>query len=108
MYFCIYSYIINANIAQIFVTSKAPGIISKIPWNSDQNPLESLSEIWQVSLKSTVFLLINAPGRDAKHNEGASFLTLKQQNTIFSKYVDSHIFFTIFQSLFLMPGIIRI
>jgi len=30
----------------------------------------------------TVFLLINAPGRDAKHNEGASILTLKQQNTL--------------------------
>jgi len=29
----------------------------------------------------TVFLLINAPGHDAKHNEGASILTLKQQNT---------------------------
>jgi len=31
----------------------------------------------------TVFLLINAPGRDAKHNEGASILTLKQQNIFF-------------------------
>jgi len=33
----------------------------------------------------TVFLLINAPGRDAKHNEGASILTLKHQNTITKK-----------------------
>jgi len=46
---------------------------------------------------NTVFLLINAPGRDAKHNEGASILTLKQQNTVtknffFPKYVDCRIF----------------
>ena len=33
----------------------------------------------------TVFLLINAPGRDAKHSEGASILTLKQQNNVTKK-----------------------
>jgi len=64
--------------------------------------------------QSTVFLLINTPGRDAKHNEGASILTLKQQNTVTkktpffsSKYVDCHIFLPIFKAR-LLPGIILI
>ena len=35
---------------------------------------------------NTVFLLINAPVRDAKHNEGASILTLKPQNTVTKKH----------------------
>jgi len=68
-----------------------------------------------LKIPCTVFLLINTPGRDAKHNEGGSILTLKQQNTVtkknticfFSKYVDCHIFYRFLKPVFI-PGIILI
>jgi len=62
----------------------------------------------------TVFLLINAPGRDAKHNEGASILTLKQQNTVTKKtpFFSQNMLIATFFYHFLKPvftaGIIRI
>jgi len=108
MYFCIFSYIINADIAQIFVTSKSPGIISKIPWNSDQNspgkPLRNMASKFKEYRISP-----NKRARARCETQwGGVYFNPKTTKHQFFKICWLPHFFTIFQSLFLMPGIIRI
>jgi len=59
---------------------------------------------------NSVFLLINARGRTAKHNEGASILTLKQQNTVTKKthFFQNMLIAAFFQSPFYFHSVLPV